>query len=184
MKSEKILDSEEKITGLAVQEAVAKMIPAQSLLFVVRSGILRRILPIGLTAIEVTVNQDLKALTTSSFVDPEYMLTSALGLREEIRNNCQKDGTTVESIEVPALQIYPIPLPPFDEQRQIVAEATRKLTVMDAIEKQVISSLLRAEHLRQSILSKAFSGKLINGDPADFKRNDSLAAKTLQETIG
>ena len=45
MKASKILDSEDKITELAVENSSTKLISAGALLFVVRSGILRRMLP-------------------------------------------------------------------------------------------------------------------------------------------
>lgn len=53
-----------------------------------------------------------------------------------------------------------IPLPPLAEQSQIVAEIERRLSVIDKLEAAVQANLTRAERLRQSILQKAFSGKL------------------------
>ena len=58
----------------------------------------------------------------------------------------------------------PSPLP---EQHQIVAEIERRLSVADQLEKVVEQSLKQAERLRQSILKKAFEGKLVPQDPTD-----------------
>ena len=55
-----------------------------------------------------------------------------------------------------------IPLPPLKEQLQIVAELESKLTVCDKIEETITNSLLQGELLRQSILKRAFEGKLVN----------------------
>ena len=60
-----------------------------------------------------------------------------------------------------------IPLPPLAEQRRIVAEVERRLSVVQQAEATVEASLARAERLRQSILKQAFSGKLVPQDPDD-----------------
>ena len=54
----------------------------------------------------------------------------------------------------------PLPLPPLAEQTRIVAEVERRLSVVEELESVVTANLLRATRLRQSILQKAFSGKL------------------------
>ena len=61
----------------------------------------------------------------------------------------------------------PVPLPPLAEQRRIVAEVERRLSVIQQAEATVEANLKRAERLRQSILQQAFSGKLVPQDPND-----------------
>ena len=65
------------------------------------------------------------------------------------------------------LAAMPIPLPPSAEQRRIVSEVERRLSVIQKAEAAVEASLVRAERLRQSILKQAFSGKLVPQDPND-----------------
>ena len=60
-----------------------------------------------------------------------------------------------------------VPLPPLLEQQSIVSEVELRLSVADEIEKTITTELKRAEQLRQSILKKAFSGKLVPQDPND-----------------
>lgn len=60
-----------------------------------------------------------------------------------------------------------IPIPPLTEQKQIVSEIERHLSVANEIEVTIKSELKRAERLRQSILKHAFSGKLVPQDPND-----------------
>lgn len=55
----------------------------------------------------------------------------------------------------------PVPLPPITEQYRIVAEVDRRISLVRETEAQVDVNLKRAERLRQSILSRAFSGGLI-----------------------
>lgn len=51
--------------------------------------------------------------------------------------------------------------PPLSEQQLIVDELESKLTVCDKIEETISQSLQQAETLKQSILKKAFEGRLI-----------------------
>lgn len=54
-----------------------------------------------------------------------------------------------------------IPLPTLAEQQQIVGEVERRLSVIEELEATVEANLTRADRLRQSVLSRAFSGQLV-----------------------
>jgi type I restriction enzyme S subunit len=60
-----------------------------------------------------------------------------------------------------------LPLPPLAEQRRIVAEVDRRLSVIDGLETTTDANLKRAERLRQATLKRAFEGKLVAQDPSD-----------------
>lgn len=161
MKSKVMFDSVDKITADAVKFSSAKMIAAGSVLFVMRSGILRRILPVAITNSSATVNQDLQALTPY-LVNSEFIYWFSVSNEYDIRKNCAKDGTTVESVESTLLKQYPFSLCSLEEQHQIVQEIESRLSVTDNLEIVIRNSLLKAESLRQSILKKAFEGKLLS----------------------
>lgn len=54
-----------------------------------------------------------------------------------------------------------IPLAPLNQQRRIVSEIERRLSVVDKLEQTINESLEKAEQLKQSILKKAFEGRLV-----------------------
>jgi type I restriction enzyme S subunit len=53
-------------------------------------------------------------------------------------------------------------LPPLEEQRRIVAEVERRLSLAAGVESTLAASLSRAGRLRQSVLKSAFEGKLLS----------------------
>ena len=65
------------------------------------------------------------------------------------------------NVKVSTCRIIPIPIPPIEEQQLIVNELESKLTICDKIEETINQSLQQVETLRQSILKKAFEGKLV-----------------------
>jgi type I restriction enzyme S subunit len=60
------------------------------------------------------------------------------------------------------LKSLPLDIPRVEEQRQIVAEVERRLSVIEELEATVEANLTRTDRLRQSILQQAFSGRLIS----------------------
>ena len=64
------------------------------------------------------------------------------------------------NVSVASLNKLTTPLPPLAEQRRIVAEVERRLSVVQELDATLTANLARAERLRQSILKRAFEGKL------------------------
>jgi len=60
-----------------------------------------------------------------------------------------------------------LPFPPVTEQHRIVEEVAQRLSVAEAAASVIDAELKRAQRLRQSILKRAFSGKLVPQDPTD-----------------
>jgi len=70
-------------------------------------------------------------------------------------------GATRPRINTSQLKATVVPLPPLEEQNQIVQEIESRLSVCDKVEETITQSLQQSETLRQSILKKAFEGKLV-----------------------
>jgi type I restriction enzyme, S subunit len=65
------------------------------------------------------------------------------------------------NVKVSTCREIPFPFCSIDEQQHLIQEIESRLSVCDKIEETITNSLKQAEALRQSILKKAFEGKLI-----------------------
>lgn len=109
------------IGELAVQETGIKVFPKETVLIVFRSGILQHSIPIAITNIETSINQDLKAMRfDNTKINTKYFVYFVRNFQKEILNIISKKGATVESLEVTSFMDLKIPLPPTDIQDQIV----------------------------------------------------------------
>ena len=118
MKAPELFGSQIELTESGAAET--NIVPAGSVLMVVRSGILRRLLPVAINRVETTINQDLKAMTPYDPRLSDWLLTCFNAWDERIRDIYHKDGTTVDSIEFDAMLSMLLPVPPLAEQRHIV----------------------------------------------------------------
>ena len=119
MKAPELYGSQIELTDAGAAET--SLVPAGSVLMVVRSGILRRLLPVAINRVETTINQDLKAMTPYVPGLSEWLATCFNAWDKRIRGTFHKDGTTVDSIEFDAMLAMLAPVPPMAEQQRIVA---------------------------------------------------------------
>jgi len=80
-----------------------------------------------------------------------------------VRNQIETTARTtagIYKINQKDLEGFTFPLPPLEEQRRIVAEVERRLSVVGEVESAVEAGLARASRLRQAVLRSAFEGRL------------------------
>ena len=92
----------------------------------------------------------------SSFI--AYMIKSPQ-LNKQIIN--VSGSTAQQAIYLRDIKSVEIPLPPLNQQTQIVEEIEKRFSEADNLEKAIDDSLKKSEALRQSILKQAFEGRLV-----------------------
>jgi type I restriction enzyme S subunit len=94
-----------------------------------------------------------------------YLYYFLLGQTKNLRRINQ--GAAQPNLNTGIVRKIVFPLPPVKEQEKIVEEIERRFENADRVEQVVKKCLKKAEAVRQSILKKAFSGKLVPQNPAD-----------------
>ena len=131
MKRDVILDSEMHITDLAAESMV--IYPVGTLLLVSRSGILRKKLPLCVLGIESTINQDIKAFSLYDLSVSEWIRNAILAFEPYILRELVKSVTTVESLKFDEFSNMLIPVPPFSEQKRIIAKIHELNSLIEAL---------------------------------------------------
>lgn len=161
-----LTDTEDHISEKAIEKSSAKIVPANSVLVVVRSGILIHTFPVSVNLREVAINQDLKALITDSSVLGKYLGYYFVVFNDYILKQTVKHSTTVQSVNTFEFERLQIPIPPIEIQQQIIdqldkayaekkakeAEAREKLASVDSL---VLDALgIRLPEAEENTLAK------------------------------
>ena len=129
MGQEVVRGTVDHITEDAIRDSATKLIPPNSVAFVVRSSILDKVLPIALIPIPITLNQDMKALVVTSNVRPDYVAHMLRAKSREILSASRKSGGSVSSIDTRRLLTFRIPLPSVTLQDEI-SECLNKFSAL------------------------------------------------------
>jgi type I restriction enzyme S subunit len=181
MKVDEITSSEDHVSESALADGRVSLLPAGSVLVVTRSGILSHTLPVAVTKMPVTINQDLKALTPKQGVFPRYVAHALRGASRRILKECSKHGTTVASIETNALLDFEIPLVDLDEQRRIVAELEKQFSRVDEAVANLNRVKANLKRYKAVTLDDAVNGRLVAEGAAS---GDELPAGWRWSSIG
>ncbi|MBE3128444.1 MAG: restriction endonuclease subunit S [Actinobacteria bacterium] len=133
--------------------------------------------PVGPTNIckeKSCIGRGLAAIRTKEKIEKYYLFYY---LKYFVFDLIEKStGTTFNAISKDTLESFKVSLFSLQEQQQIIKEIESRLSVCDKLEETIEQSLKKIEYLRQSILKKAFEGKLVPQDP-----NDPPAGELLKQ---
>ena len=133
MKVDYINQSQDMITAKAIDNSSIKIVPSGTLLMVVRGMILDHSFPVAVTEIEVTINQDMKALIPFDSRLSRYLLLLMKGMKVEILKLVKKSTHGTCRLPTDDLFSIPLPIPPVDEQRRIMSKVDDVMNVLDQL---------------------------------------------------
>ncbi|PID42913.1 MAG: restriction endonuclease [Gammaproteobacteria bacterium] len=142
------------ITESGLKNSSAKVMPAGSVHFSSRA-------PIGYVAISskpLATNQGFKSLIPAPGIFNEfvyYYLKASKSLAEE-----RASGTTFLELSGKSFGLLPIPIPPLNEQKRIVAKIEELFSELDSGITALKTAREQLKLYRQAVLKHAFEGKL------------------------
>ena len=119
MKSSVINDSIDHITEEAIAHSTTNLVPANSVLMVIRSGILKHSLPVAINSLPVTINQDMKAFVPNETVKTAFLMHFFKAIENDVLAGVR--GVTADNIDFKAFQKRTIIVPPLALQEQFAA---------------------------------------------------------------
>lgn len=150
--------AERMITVSAVKGSSTRVVEPGSILFVTRSGILRRFQPVMINTVPVAINQDIKALLPrNSVYSSSYIFHAAVAAGDRILRDCMKTGTTVESIDLNALRRFQIDCPKDRNEQDAIA---RVLSDMGAEIQALEGRLEKARQVKEGMMQNLLTGRI------------------------
>ena len=119
MKYAVISDSIDHITEEAVAHSTTNLVPKNSVLMVIRSGILKHTLPVAINSVPVTINQDMKAFVPGNGVITEFLMYYFKAIESDVLAGVR--GVTADNIDFKAFQQRTIIVPPLELQNRFAA---------------------------------------------------------------
>jgi type I restriction enzyme S subunit len=163
----RIAHTRETITDTGLANSSAKLYPAGTVLIaMIGEGKTRG--QAAILDIEASTNQNAAGIVSDTeFVSPEYVWRWALAQYEVTR--AVGRGGNQPALNKQKVGELSIPIPPLDEQREIVLRVDQLLALADSLEQRIGLASRRVERSSQSILAKAFRGELsTNGALREF----------------
>ena len=121
----------------------------------------------GLIRKEGASNQQINAIINDINIISEYLYFSTISPFFQNEISSKASSTTLPILNKSKFEELPIMIPSTDEQLVIVNEIERLFSIIDESDQIIDAELKRSQFLRQSILKRAFEGKLVPQDPAD-----------------
>lgn len=112
-------------------------------------------------------NQQINAIIPESQINPKFIYFLCISPFFQNQILSKASSTTLPILNKSKFEKLVLMLPPYKEQKMIVSEFEHLFSIIDESELVLKSELKRAQSLRQSILKRAFEGKLVPQDAED-----------------
>ena len=156
MKVDYISTAELNISELAVTNSSVRIIPNNSILFVVRGMILAHTFPVAINQREVTINQDVKSISNCLF-NMDFLLYLMKGMSHQILGLVDRSSHGTCKLVSEKLFALQIPLPPLSEQDRINSRIAELMLLCDTLKTRLQSAHQTQLHLADALTDVALN---------------------------
>ena len=152
----------ERITVRALNETSVKLNPEGSVLIAMYGATIGKV---GILTFPATTNQACCACSELNGVDNRFLFYFLISHKDEFIR--QAGGGAQPNISKEIIINTPIPVPPIEEQRRIVHEIEKWLSILKDIDESRVSIQTSVDTCKARVLDLAIHGKLVPQDPSD-----------------
>lgn len=160
LKTETLSDTTEHVTELAVESGVATLLPAGTVLVVVRGMILARLFPVTELLVPMAINQDLKGVLAAPGLDSSFLAWLLRGTADESLTRLDEAGHGTKALRMDAWTSMDLPIPPEEEQREIAEFIRRRTTELDELRRESERAIALLKERRSALIAAAVIGKI------------------------
>jgi type I restriction enzyme S subunit len=160
LKVDELFDTQDHISQFALDEGAAVLVPAGTILSVVRGMILLHTFPVVLTRVATAINQDLKAITPKTGMNVEYLAWLLRGSSSEVLSRTDEAAHGTKVLRIEAWLSMEIPIPPLAEQTAIVAHLEQELSKFDTLTAEAQRAIDLLQERRTALISAAVTGQI------------------------
>jgi type I restriction enzyme S subunit len=160
MKAAYLWDTTDHVTQVAIEAGAVALVPAGSILVVVRGMILARAFPVAAIAVPMAINQDLKALQTTDRVAASYLACCLKASEQESRRRIDEAGHGTKALRMDAWTSMELPVPPLTEQTAIATFLDHETARIDSLITDAQEAITLLQERRTALISAAVTGKI------------------------
>jgi type I restriction enzyme S subunit len=150
MRGDYIFDTQEHITEAAVANSATHVVPADSILVVVKSKVLMHRLPVAISVVPLCHGQDIKSIQCCNELLPEFARYLLRYYERHLLNLAR--GANTEGLTLPMLNELLVP----DVSLQLQQEFADVVRRFERLRAQQREAERQVEHLFQTLLHRAF----------------------------
>ena len=144
----------QKISQVGIENSSARLLPPETVL-------LSRTASVGfsgITKISLAVSQDFAAWICSARIHPRYLLSSLRAMKPEFHRLMM--GSTHQTIYMPDIEAFRVPVPPIIEQLAIVDFIEGETFILDNLTAEAQRAIDLLQERRTALISAAVTGQI------------------------
>ena len=160
LKVDRLEDTQDHLTQHALDAGAASLVPAESVLVVVRGMILARTFPVTIAATPMAINQDLKALVATDRLNAGFLAYLLRGTASLSLARLEEAAHGTKALRMEAWTDIKLPVPPLHEQVEIVKRLDAGLRGLEDIAGKTMQTIDLLSERRAALITAAVTGQI------------------------